>query len=751
MANRLVLELVADDSPLQRGLGQAQRSITQFTRSAGSLGEIIGGPLNSSISTFSSLAVGGARAATTVAGALAAAASASVYLTISVAKTIEAQTELSGRMGIAVQDIQRMSVMMAETNTSSATLTSAMRTLSKMIVEARDPASAAAVAFEQMGVTITKTATTEDILRQLADRFAAMPDGAEKARLAVELFGRGGLELIPTLNKGSAAFDESARAAERFGLVLRNDQIAALSAADDAVDRLGKAIEGLKTQLAVAFAPTVASGVETLTNAIATLTRVVQNLGPALESVQRSHPFISSLIPGFSALAGVMKAASMPPPPPPPPPPQPQDSHLGEWSMAHGARQEEIGRRLRLRHIEAFRAQQSQGRAQEALGGTLRDIFIREWRESQRNKPEPAMSALSEAELAQEERGWEIMRASIAAWRERNREQEIALGHARAMEEWQQALYDLDRGLLSSAEAVRAARFARLEEEAAMQRRIVEETIYEETRKAAALEDIDTRLHASRMRVAQEFPTFWQRQLQSVEDSNTFAIGSIVSTWTSGLSAAIVSGQNFGQVMKQVGIQTAQSVLQAILNMGVQMLASTALRQSLIIASESATAATTVAIWQGASSAIIGTFGTLTGAIMGFLTQTLIPAFMAIGSALMTFLASIAEAASATIFGIPYAAAILAGVGVIGGAIAALAAFAFADGGIVTRPTMGLVGEAGSAEAIIPLNARGAAFLREAIGGGRDRERPIHTHVYLDRREIAVAVSSSYRLMGSMP
>lgn len=112
-----------------------------------------------------------------------------------------------------------------------------------------------------------------------------------------------------------------------------------------------------------------------------------------------------------------------------------------------------------------------------------------------------------------------------------------------------------------------------------------------------------------------------------------------------------------------------------------------------------------MSIWAGVAAGITGTFAALTGAITGFFSATLLPFFVSIGQALMTFLSSLAAASSATVLGIPYAVAILAGVALIGAAIGTLAAFAFADGGIVTGPTMGMVGEAGSSEAVIPLCA----------------------------------------------
>jgi hypothetical protein len=66
-------------------------------------------------------------------------------------------------------------------------------------------------------------------LKQIADRFADMPDGAKKAEVAVALFGKAGADLIPLLNEGSAGlerfkskltpkeFEEFTKRSDQFG------------------------------------------------------------------------------------------------------------------------------------------------------------------------------------------------------------------------------------------------------------------------------------------------------------------------------------------------------------------------------------------------------------------------------------------------------------------------------------------------------------------------------------------------------
>jgi hypothetical protein len=86
-----------------------------------------------------------------------------------------------------------------------------------------------------------------------------------------------------------------------------------------------------------------------------------------------------------------------------------------------------------------------------------------------------------------------------------------------------------------------------------------------------------------------------------------------------------------------------------------------------------------------------------------------------------------------------------------GATLPATSTVAFAAQGLIaTGPTLRLFGETGP-EAAIPLNNRGAAFMREAFGGG-SREQRIEIPIYLDgqllSRVIADRLPSAFRTMG---
>jgi len=106
--------------------------------------------------------------------------------------------------------------------------------------------------FDSLGISVRGTdgtfKTSEQVLGEVADRFATMENGATKAAISMEIFGRSGANLINLLNGGAASLeefnyavsDEFAQNAEFF-----NDQIAVLAIQFD----------GFRKQLADALLP----------------------------------------------------------------------------------------------------------------------------------------------------------------------------------------------------------------------------------------------------------------------------------------------------------------------------------------------------------------------------------------------------------------------------------------------------------------------------------------------------------------
>jgi hypothetical protein len=94
-----------------------------------------------------------------------------------------------------------------------------------------------------------------DLLLEVADKFENMPASAEKSKLAMDLFGKSGKDLIPILNLGRDGILAAEDAAKRYGLTLTNDNVEALKQLGVAHKDADQAVKGLEVQLGLAFLP----------------------------------------------------------------------------------------------------------------------------------------------------------------------------------------------------------------------------------------------------------------------------------------------------------------------------------------------------------------------------------------------------------------------------------------------------------------------------------------------------------------
>jgi hypothetical protein len=255
--------------------------------------------------------------------------------------------------------------------------------------------------------------------------------------------------------------------------------------------------------------------------------------------------------------------------------------------------------------------------------------------------------------------------------------------------------------------------------------------------------------------------------------SNTFSMSQIVTGFTNATAQMIVTGKGFQQFWQQLQV----TVVQAFLNGLIQMVANYMLKLTAMETLTAAFEAAKTAIFGSGEAARLAVAAATNKALLASTTTTLV-AMGAVGNATLAVLevalqgiAGFLYAVAAAVAEVPIVGQALAGALIVGATlaeftgnaaivaagatlntalgtaiVAATTALAspFASGGIVTSPTLSLIGEAGSSEAIIPLNKQGAGFMAEmlSLGGKQGREMASQTIIIqLDGREISRSVS----------
>lgn len=692
------------------------------------------------------------RAGKIMAGAFLAAASAVTYMTIQAGKQAEELEQLSQITGIHTDALQGYEVAMNRVGLSGQDMTIMMKTLSKNMEEARTGTGEAADRFRQLGIDITKVTSTDEAIRRIFNSVSRFKDGAEKAAVVGALLGKSGLAWIPAMKDGAKALDEAAEKAKKMGQ-LSQDQIAALTSMDDALDDLGMAWKFFAGNLGSIVAPAIQYITELFTAMLSWASQALKELReflgmtgqieasggakssvPKLVDSSKQQANARSLMDAkFKANEGTFASAKAM-----------ADADLA-LTEAQQAQKLALFQRTEL-EIAKHKQQVVEASTQWAIQNAELELdnyknyseqklatFARDEKSlAERNKFEAeAIGRIKQLETdlavartkATTQRIQAATAVGVAIQNEEVKALQDEVTRYEALDAVQQQTFKQETFFLGNTEAMRRVRLGLIESQADLEKKVAQQRIKDERELAQEMENIDNRTRARRLAVAEEFPTFWEKQLNDLQASNVFSMGMMVSTWSNAIATMIVKGGD----LKAAWEATKIAIIQGFINMAVSAAATAA--KTLIV--NEVAAGGVAGVWAGAASFVVGVWATVSSA-MTAIFAALVGIVTAVGTAIMTVLSAIAAALSATVFGIPYAGAILVGVGLIAAALIALKAVKFAEGGIVTGPTLGLVGEAGP-EVIIPLDRMG-----DMMGGS---EKPINVTLAIDGKKFMKATA----------
>lgn len=131
--------------------------------------------------------------------------------------------DLSEKTGITVEKLSELRFAGEAVGTPLEALTSGVQRLSKQMSEAAGGNKEAIETFKTLGVEVKNAdgslRNSEDVLGDLADRFASYEDGAGKAALAQKIFGKSGADMIPLLNQGRKGIEALRVEAQQLGAI----------------------------------------------------------------------------------------------------------------------------------------------------------------------------------------------------------------------------------------------------------------------------------------------------------------------------------------------------------------------------------------------------------------------------------------------------------------------------------------------------------------------------------------------------
>jgi len=170
----------------------------------------------------------------------------------------------SARTGIQIEALQRLQFVASQSETSVEAITTSINKFQINLAQGNEKTTKA---LKELGISISEINALrpdEQFLR-IARSVAEIQSPAERAATAVELFGKGGTELLPLLRKGADGINEVSASFDKFGVTLSGKTISALDDAGDAISRLKGSVKSLSAELVALAAPALSKAADGMT------------------------------------------------------------------------------------------------------------------------------------------------------------------------------------------------------------------------------------------------------------------------------------------------------------------------------------------------------------------------------------------------------------------------------------------------------------------------------------------------------
>ncbi len=164
----------------------------------------------------------------------------------SVIDTADALGDLSEKTGITVKELSALGNAAQFNGSSAEEFNDAIVKFQKSLAEAQKGIGSQSDAFKTLGISIKNSdgtfKDTTALFYEFADAMAVTTEGATKTKLAQDLLGRSGSNLIPVLNKGSDAL-------RQYQATFDDEFVKRAGEFNDNIDKLNKNFQALAVTL----------------------------------------------------------------------------------------------------------------------------------------------------------------------------------------------------------------------------------------------------------------------------------------------------------------------------------------------------------------------------------------------------------------------------------------------------------------------------------------------------------------------
>lgn len=190
----------------------------------------------------------------------------------------DALGDAAERAGIAVETLSRLKYVAEQNDVEFSALTVSLKRYQVVLSQASTGQKESTKSLALLGLTAgqLKNLRLEDQLRIIADQFQRLKDPADQTRVAVELFGRSGEQLVPLLKQGGSAIEQLTAEADKLGITLDQKTVRSIDKADKALKKLKATLSSLGGRVAGSIAEAFVGPVDNIDAAEQRLEKLIK-------------------------------------------------------------------------------------------------------------------------------------------------------------------------------------------------------------------------------------------------------------------------------------------------------------------------------------------------------------------------------------------------------------------------------------------------------------------------------------------
>lgn len=289
----LNLKLTGSAEGLTATLGRVQGDISRFGGQVGhissqftGLGGIAGGAMTKIVAGMAAVTAGAFSARAAIASIREA------------MNQVDDTADAAAKLGVTFSELKGLRLSLGEaTGIDTEAIDSAIIKMQVSLGEAaRDGSSKASQALAELGLNAEKliAAGPQRAIEMLAEKISNVQSRSEQLRLIFDILGKSGLSLAAALRESPEGLREAAEWAEK-NLSLTGQQIQQVALANDAWDRVAKAIAAIWQRLAAELSPLLLVIAEDVLGVAANFDGVDESVRGATESIAQMYGMVADI------------------------------------------------------------------------------------------------------------------------------------------------------------------------------------------------------------------------------------------------------------------------------------------------------------------------------------------------------------------------------------------------------------------------------------------------------------------------